>query len=209
MYYVFRSIFLSWRNHTLWAEIQGGRPNFPEYKSDWWEAEPLIEPLPYFTFMINEKAPKPDAYETGTEFDLYSPRLINVFQQAGIKFETFSARIIDRKSKTPLAVEYEIFHLLEKGVGIDVEKSDFDVDSPYDIRHLVMTEESMLANRLMFRDQKFKQLVLMHEQLKQQLDEIGITGCQCTPVEDFVVGELAWKKYAQQLVAEQKGKSDS
>jgi hypothetical protein len=201
MYYVFDSIFLSWRNHTLWAEIEGGRPNFPEYKPYWWDAERLVEPLPYFTFMINEKAPKPDNYQTGTEFDLYSPRLINIFREAGIKFETFPARIIDRKSKTPLAVEYEIFHLLEKGMGIDIEKSDFDIDSPYDIRHLVMTEESMLADRLMFRDQKFKQLVLMHEQLKRQVEEVGITGCQYTPIEEYVVGALAWERYAQQVAA--------
>ena len=59
----------------------------------------------------------------------------------------------------------------------------------------------MLANRLMFRDQKFKQLALMHEQLKRQLEEEGITGCQYTPVEEFVVGALAWERYAQQAAA--------
>lgn len=209
MYYVFESAVLSWRNHTLWAEIEGGRPLFPEYKPDWWQAQPLEQPLPFFTFMINEKAPKPDNYFTGTVFDLYTPRLIEVFREAGIRFETFPAEIIDRKTKKQVEVEYNIFHLLEIAEGIDVEKSDYDNDSPYDIRHLVMKDESLHQGKLMFRDQKFQQLVLMHEQLKARLDQAGITGCSYTTVDEFVVGKLAWEKYAQRLVAEQKGKSVS
>lgn len=114
--------------------------------------------------MINEKAPKPDNYFTGTVFDLYTPRLIEVFREAGIRFETFPAEIIDRKTKKQVEVEYNIFHLLEIAEGIDVEKSDYDNDSPYDIRHLVMKDESLHQGKLMFRDQKFQQLVLMHEQ---------------------------------------------
>jgi hypothetical protein len=201
MYSVFQSTFLSWRNHTLWAEIQGGRPHFPEYKPDWWAAQPLEMPLPHFTFMINEKAPKPDNYNTGTEFDLYSPRLVNIFREVGIRFETFPAQIIDRKTKKPLDVEYEIFHLLEMAKGIDVEKSDFDIESPYDICHLVMADESFYLGKPLFRDRKFTQLVLIHEQLKQQLEEAGITGCAYTPVGEYVVGKLAWEKYARRLAS--------
>lgn len=209
MYYVFQAAVLSWRNHTLWAEIQGGRPLFPEYEPNWWKAQPLEQPLPHLTFMINEKAPKPDNYDTGTEFDLYSPRLIAVLREIGIQFETFPAEIIDRKTKKPLEVEYAIFHLLEKAEGIDMEKSDYDVDSPYDIRHLVMTDESLHQGKLLFRDRNFMQLVLMHEQLKTQLDKVGITGCSFTPVEEYVVGELAWQKYVQRAVSKQERKASS
>ncbi|NJN55283.1 MAG: hypothetical protein HC804_11305 [Anaerolineae bacterium] len=209
MYFVFQSTFLSWRNHMLWAEIQGGRPHFPEYKPDWWAAQPLESPLPHFTFMMNEKAPKPDNYNTGTEFDLYSPRLIRIFREAGIPYEPFPAYIVDRKSKKPLDVEYEIFHLLEMATGIDVDKSDFDTESPYDIRHLVMSDERFYQGKLLFRDQKFIQLVLMHEHLKQQLERVGITGCAYTPVEEYVVGKLAWEKYAQRLAADITAKQSS
>jgi hypothetical protein len=204
MYYVFESAILTWRNHTLWAEILGGRPLYPEYEPYWWDAQPLVKPLPRFTFMINEKAPKPDNYNTGTEFDLYSPRLIALFREADIRFETFPADIIDRKSKRPLEVEYEIFHLLERAKGIDVGKSDFDVESP-DIRHLVMTDESLHSGKLLFRDQEFLQLALMHEQLKKRLDDAGITGCSYTPIEEFVSGQPAFDKYVQRSYANQKG----
>ena len=149
--------------------------------------------------MINEKAPKPDNYNTGTVFDLYSPRLVNILKETGIQFETFPAQIIDRKTKKPLDVEYEIFHLLEMAKGIDEEKSDFDTESPYDIRHLVMADENIYHGRMLFRDQKFIQLVLMHEQLKQQLEQVGISGCTYTPIEEYVVGKLAWEKYARRL----------
>lgn len=203
MYYVFKQQVMAWRNHTLWAEILGGRPHFPEYSPHWWEAKPLEKPLPYFTFMINEKAPKPDSYFTGSLFDLYSPRLVAIFKEAGIGFETFPAKIVDRKSKKPLEVAYEIFHLLEKGIGIDVEKSDFDEDSPYDIRHLVVTEACKAEGRLLFRDQEFIQLVLMHEHLKQKLETEGITGCLYTPLEEYVSGELARKQYVEQAAARQ------
>ena len=206
-YHVFESSILSWRNHTLWAEIQGGRPSFPEYKPHWWEAKPLESPLPHFTFMINEKAPKPDSYDTGTEFDLYSQRLVSIFRDAGIRFETFPAQIIDRKTKKPLDVTYEIFHLLEMALGIDLEKSDYDIDSPYDIRHLVMADERLYAGKLLFRDSKFIGLVLMREDLKDQLEQAGITGCLYTPVEEYVVGKPAWERYVQNAVTEQKKRS--
>jgi hypothetical protein len=207
MYYVFKSATLSWRNHILWAEIQGGRPNFPEYKPHWWKAQPLESPLPLFTFMINEKAPKPDNYNTSTLFDLYSSRLISIFREAGIQFETFPVQIIDRKTKKPLDVTYEIFHLLEMAEGIDLEKSDYDVDSPYDIRHLVMADERLYTDKLLFRDQKFSNLALMREDLKHELDQVNITGCLYTPVEEYVVGKLAWEQYVQNAVARQEGKS--
>lgn len=196
-----------WRNHILWAEIQGGRPNFPEYKPHWWKAQPLESPLPLFTFMINEKAPKPDNYNTSTLFDLYSPRLISIFREAGIQFETFPAQIIDRKTKKPLDVTYEIFHLLEMAEGIDLEKSDYDVDSPYDTRHLVMADERLYAGKLLFRDREFMDLVLMRADLKHELDQANITGCRYTLVEEYVVGKLAWEQYVQNAVAEQERKS--
>jgi hypothetical protein len=66
---------------------------------------------------------------------------------------------------------YEIFHLLEMAGGIDLEKSDYDVESPYNIRHLVMANERLYAGKLLFWDRKFWGLVLMREDLKDKLEQ--------------------------------------
>ena len=91
--------------------------------------------------------------------------------------------------------------------GIDLEKSDYDVESPYDIRRLVMTDERMYADRLLFRDREFMDLVLMREDLRHELDQANITGCRYMPVGEYVVGKLAWERYVQNAVAEQMKRS--
>src|SRR5690606_38423756 len=129
--------------------------------------------------------------------------LIQLFREADIKFELFPVKLIERKTKEPVELGYEIFHLLENGEGIDEEKSEIQTESPYDIRHLVMREEILRTPRPLFRDKKYAHLTFIHEDLKKQLDEVRITGCLYTPTEEFVTGELAWQRYIERIAAKQ------
>lgn len=184
MYFVFQSEIRDWRNKTLQAELQGERSSFPEYKPHWWKAQPLIVPLPHFTFSVDAKAPFLDNYWTGTEFDLYSDKLISELYRVGIRFETFPVTVVDRRSKMTVPIEYRIFHLLESYSGIDMDRSDTD---QYEIRKLVITKQCSQEKILMFRDLNLSNLVLIHQSLKDILDEADVTGCSYIPIEAFQV----------------------
>jgi hypothetical protein len=174
-YFVFESAIIAWRNSLLFAKLQGGRPDFPEYEPHWFLAQPLVKALPPFTFAIHAKAPKLDNYATGTEMDLYSIRLINLLREAGVKFETFPVTLIARKTKEVLPLHYEIFHLLEMYPAIEKQLP----------RGLILTEACLRSKRLLFRPEEQENLVLIHHDLKEKLEEAEITGCQYTPVQEF------------------------
>jgi len=176
MYFVFESAIIPWRNSLLYATIQGGRPDFPEYEPHWYLAQPLIKPLPPLTFAIHARAPKLDNYPTGTIMDLYSIRLINLLHESEVKFETFPVTIIDRKTKEVLPLHYELFHLLEMYPAIEKQLP----------RGLILTEACLRSKRLLFRAKEQMNLVLIHQDLKEKLEEAGIIGCHYTPVQEIV-----------------------
>lgn len=184
MYFIFQPEIRSWQNKLLQAELQGKRPFFPEYEPHWWNAQPLLRPLPHFTFSIDTRAPFLDNYWTGTEFDLYSNKLISFLYAVGAKFETFPVTIVDRHDKSAIPVEYKIFHLLETYPGIDIECSDID---DQEIRKLVITSQCLQEKGLIFRDRNLCFLVLVHKKLKDDLHKANITGCNYTPIEEFQV----------------------
>lgn len=64
-----------------------------------------------------------DNYFTGTRFDLYSKRLISILRAAGVQFETVPATLVDRKTREPLPVAYEVFHLLEVHPALEVYRA--------------------------------------------------------------------------------------
>jgi hypothetical protein len=175
MYFVFEAATIPWNNTLLYAEIQGGRPDFPEYEPHWFLAQPLVKPFPRLTFAIHAKAPKLDNYNTGTEMPLYSIRLINLLREAEVNFETFPITLIARKTKEVLPFHYELFHLLEMYPAIEKQLP----------RGLILTETCLRSKRLLFRAQEQMNLVLIHQDLKEKLEEAGITGCEYTPVQEF------------------------
>jgi hypothetical protein len=196
VYFIFRPKIMAWGKYELHAELQGGRPDWPEYEPHWWNAQPLVRPLPRFTFAINPRAPKLDNYWTGTEFDLYSRRLISILHQAGVKFETFPVTMIDHQTQEVLPVRYQIFHLLEQYAGVDIEQSDIDGPS---IRKLVLNKRCLEEKPLLFRDEKQTDLVFIHQDLKVVLEKARITGCQFIPVEKFQVVLEWWSTFKKRL----------
>lgn len=168
----------SWRNRILQAEIQG---NVPETYPHWWDGVPLTVPPPHLAFAVSAKGPMLDNYFTGTEFDLYSERLITLLRDAGVQFETFPATLVDRKTKTPLPVTYEVFHLLEVHPALDV----YDSDDPSVLEAELNRERIAQHNRPFFRAQECKGIVLIKDTLRQHLDEVGIRGNQYMTMEEY------------------------
>ena len=110
MYMFIKADHYPWRNRSVQAEIHGA---VPETAPHGWEGVPLTTPPPHLTFAVSAKAPMLDNYFTGTEFDLYSERLIRLLRAAGVQGETFPATLVDRKTKKPLPAACKVFHLLE------------------------------------------------------------------------------------------------
>lgn len=194
MYYVFSSALLTWRNSYVQAAVKGA---IPVYEPHWWEGRPLAAPLPTLTFEINANTPIPDNLFTGTEFQLYSKRMIEQIEAAGVFFETFPVVLRDKKNNVLFDARYSIFHLLEVLPALDQAESDEDFSryridrgnaAELEIRQLVLTRSNSQLNRPLFRVKENRSIVLIHSDLKTQMELIGITGCQFTPINDYRVG---------------------
>jgi hypothetical protein len=164
----------SYRNAILYAPIVG---DVPEVSPHWWDATPLQTVLPTLRFAFNNKAPLPDNVDSGTIFDLYSERMIALLSEFGIRFETFPALIINRKTNAVLSDTHRIFHLLEKYPAFDHKKSF--VNKP------MVSLQCMQEPRYLFRDTKHSDLVVIHQELRAVFEEKKITGCHYRPVEDY------------------------
>jgi len=183
MFYVFQTQIYSWRNSELQAVPQ--HP-VPEFKFDWWIAEPFTSPPSLPIFAISSKAPKLDIYFTGTlVFDLYSAKFIDLLQRHDIKFETFPVMVRDKKTREILPIKYEALHLLEAYPVLDEDRSVINKEI-FRIEKLILKEESQNLQRLMFRIKELPNIILIHQELKEKLDSLTITGYICYPVDGYV-----------------------
>lgn len=181
-YYVFKPDTIVWRDKLLYAHILGGRPSFPEYDGYWWGCTPLLKPLPHLKFTVNASAPKLDNYNTGTEFDLYTERLISAIHDANVHFESFPVTIVDQKTKQPLPERYQIFHLLQDYPAFDEQQTKV---SRLGVERIVLTEEFLTSQKLLVRVKQKPNIVLIHSRLKDKLELMGITGCEYIPVDEY------------------------
>jgi hypothetical protein len=146
----------------------------------------LTAPLPLITFEVTT-TPLPDILFTGSIFDLYSSRVIEILSKAGVLFEFFPAHIVNQFKQTVPNAEYRIFHLLEKYPGIDLSLSNID-DESMEIRRLVIADEYLQVKKLFFRVKGLEEIVLIHQELKELFDAHGITGCSYTPLNEYRSG---------------------
>jgi hypothetical protein len=100
-----------------------------------------------------------------------------------VQFETFPATLIDRKTKTPLAVDYAVFHLLEVHPALDMH---YDTIDSSEIERAELNPAKYQPHmRPFFRDEEFANIVLIHTSLKEHFDELGITGCSYRTLEEY------------------------
>jgi hypothetical protein len=132
-------------------------------------------------------------------FDLYSARLIGLLGDAGVRFETFPAGMVDERTGQVVPVKYEVFHLLERYPVIDELVEEWNARHGYKSEadagggSTATTQSSIQASfsfyepgpddapgakRLMFRLDDSPQHVVVHKDLKTALEEAGITGCR-------------------------------
>lgn len=184
MYFVFKPILQTWRNELLHAEIKG---SIPVPQPHWWDCEPSTILLPMLTFTVKENMPLLDNLFTGTIFDLYSENLIKVLAGAGVQFETFPVQVVTRVTQQVSKFRYKVFHLLEKYPVIDYERSDID-DETGEIKKLVLSKEGRQFKRPFFRVDGMEEIVLIHQELKEELELSHITGCNYIPVSEYQSG---------------------
>lgn len=184
MHYIFETEIRYWRGQLIQALPLSRELNF---RPHWWFTTPLLQPLPDLTFRLNSKAPKPDNLFVGVGLSLYSERLVALLQQANVTFEAFSCILLDRKTNELLPLNYQAVHLLDAIPGVDSKKSDID-DENNILKKLVLTESCIKSGKYFFRLKERINLIVIHENLKQEFEHIGITGCIYTPVEEYKVG---------------------
>src|SRR5262245_17098522 len=214
-YYVFSRQMHIWRNRTQIAKPSDRTLRYAGRIEDhWWDAVRVVpRPATALMFFVDARAPMLDNYFTGMEFDLYSSRLVQLMQDAGVQFESLPAALLDRKTRQVLPAQYEVFHLLEKCDVIDEDKSDMgDLSSVIEVtkldrikdaerirdifikglsvNRLVLKELSAKPESMLFRIERRENLVLIHDDLKTILEAAEITGCQYTRTDEFQISPL-------------------
>lgn len=193
MYYIFKTQMVQWQGVNLQAEMQSDLPLEWRRQHDWWASVSLKGLVPTLTFSIHSEAPRIDNYFTGNQFSLYSERLISILHQTGVQYETFPVSIIDQETREAIEHKYRLFHLLEIDPAIDtgksiIEESPFSTRGATEILKLVLTDTFMRQGKALTRIKERRNLTVIHEDVKNLLDEAKITGCSFMPVEDFSLG---------------------
>ena len=184
MYYVFNTAITYYRSQFNSAQTV---IDSAQYSLPWFYDIPIADKMPPLVFSFNTKLPKLDNLFALTEFSLYSSRLIDLLEQAGVRFEAFPITGLDRKTKQPIETTYKAFHLLDVHPGINQSQSIISDDIRI-VEKIVLTEECLKAARPFFRLKELLYIVLIHEDLKATFDRMKITGCTYTPLEEFQFG---------------------
>ena len=180
MYYVFRHTFQAVKRERDVGRVEN-RPS--TFLPNMWSGKPLEFEFPLLRFSVPSDTKMADNHVTNTSFDLYSERLINLLQTHDVKLEAFPVVMVDSKSGDVLNLKYYIFHLLQSADVFDRKLSD--ITSGGRVKRLVVSDTFASSGTLMARDSYLSDLTVVHQNLKQVLDDADVTGCSYTPVEQF------------------------
>jgi hypothetical protein len=111
-----------------------------------------------------------------------------MFEEAGVQFETFPATVVDRKTKEPVPVSYQVFHLLKVYPALHVSRATSG--PPIISRVELVPEKWQLHRRPFFRADESHDIVLIRDDLRNHLVEKGISGCVYTLIEAY--GSDVW-----------------
>ena len=148
---------------------------------------PLPEPFKSmryrYSISLNMRKPYLDNWVSGP-FDVLSRKLLKIFALFSVKFEAFSATLIDEINQEEIMDEYFVFNILESNNCFDVKKSS----AGFKIKRLVLSRDLKNSSVMMSRDVHHKTLIIVHEDLKFAIESAGVIGCYFTPVEKFKRG---------------------
>ena len=126
------------------------------------------------TYQIDTKWPVFDNYPESKGFELYSKKLIGLMTDFNVKFEYFSARMVDEKGNELTNLEYYTFHLLEDLVdAMDEKKSEWK-EEIRGIPRLVLDYSKFEHKPYFILNKIF--IPLVREDLKNEIVKRKITG---------------------------------
>jgi hypothetical protein len=130
-----------------------------------------------YKFIIPDSNEK-DLFFTGTEYEIYSIRLIKLIESMGVKFQTFNAEFFSRSSGENLSIPFKVFRLLEVRDVLDVENS---VINPSDIEGFNITKHERLVfkkfhepNLHLFRLESNPSIGIIGDSLRRRFMEYNI-----------------------------------
>jgi len=190
MFYIFNHRITQWHNVTLQAEIRNYQPLYDQLQRAWWYGGDIPLKPDRFVFEISEKAPLLDNFWTGTVFNLYSAKLISIFESCNITFETFAASLVRKRTLKQIEAKYEVFRLLELSDAVDEQRTsykqiDYKNISIRKIENLYLTEEFMKKPKPITRILNHANLTVVTEKVKNLLEENLITGCDFTAIDQY------------------------
>ncbi len=179
-FYKFEASWFAIRCSSCHLELENPPPiPYPNM----WQTKPLTAPFPLLNFSKRRSQKLLDNHETGTNFNVYSPKLIALLSSAGVEYECFPTLITERDSVTVISEEHVVFHLLK---GVKIFDQDRSQVSKRRIKQLVLDTDFERANIPMARDPSFKSFItVVSQELKDFLESEGVTGCEFTAIEDY------------------------
>lgn len=194
MYWIFLTDLIEWKNGLIIGKIINN-PRKPLQKPDWWSQDIISDPRPAFKFSINPEAPSVDNYPTGTIYDLYSKKLLSILAEEKIAFETFTTNLFDVKTGNQLETSHWVFRLLEMHDALDKKRTTFESKLVRGIRgdwirKLVLDHDFQKRKIQMTRIETKKDIVIIHDDLKNKLERNNISGCKYQPVDEYISPKL-------------------
>lgn len=141
-----------------------------------------------WTFRINPTHSHPDNYGDNTGFTLFSQQLVQLMQSFDVKAEYFPITLIDAQSHPQPHLDYFVFHSLE-GVqpAMNEAQSGWTGDYKVGIPRLVL-DYSKFEHRPLFVCEHIY-VPLMRNDLKQAIQQHGITGFEFCRLERYTTGK--------------------
>ena len=156
----------------------------------WDFAARFARPLPVrfpamLKFSISRRAPLPDVLLCNQPIMwLISEQLTSLLREERIPFTTYPVRFIDSDTQRPFDTSHELFQLLDVRPTIDRARS-FITEGGRNVESLVLAEDILRDQPLLVREVGYWIIVLIHEQLRAELEEARITGYAITPVKEY------------------------
>jgi hypothetical protein len=196
VYWIYRTKVSQWRNQYIQAKLVDPDPKTlcDLYGDAGFQNPRQHEPYGVdlsLTFQVNSKHPHPDNYFQGAGFELYSKRLVELMQAFNVKSEIFPATLVDSKGIVQSDLEYYVFHPLEGIIdAMDAEQSGWTGDRKSGVSQLVL-DEARFEHRPIFLC-KYIHLNLMRDDVKQEIQQQGITGFSFLAPERFRSGKYGF-----------------
>ncbi len=183
MYYVFKDKISESSGKIIHAKVLNDtRSSVPNYAKAMAYAVPFEKPLLDMSFTAPANIISLDNLFTGTLISIYSEQLFQLIEEKGVPCAKYEVAILEQKTKLPLDRQYFIFHLLCSFEGINTELSDMN---DFNLRNVILTEECLQQQPILFRDTARRDLVFMHTDLKETLENHKVTGCEFIHYTEF------------------------